>query len=1409
MSKKYIIILILNIFLFNSALAQYWEKVTNIPPAYNSTHYLDVFFLPNGQNGWMCGFNGHVIRTTNGGATWLGTTVPGANHLESIHFPSALIGYTSGVEGIWKTTDGGASWVSIRPADTVNYWGCYFANDDVGLVIGEGCSAPYTQYFWRTTNGGASWTLKTYNVPNSGLTDLVLYSPNGLGYATSSGFIWTTLDGGENWSVYEQTGPNIWQEEITNIGNSFLVPYSGNTCSGGINDGGMRFFDGSIWRSYKTGAEMFGAFMINEETGWACGDFNAVYYTNDAGKTWELRNCGIESSHLDDIWFVNANTGWIAGTKVYKLAGDKQTVSKDEIDFGTACIPNTDTGIVYVKSMSFFNHGAIAEITEDLEGVFSIVSPANMSFTVNSCDSVGIIVKFDPQEEKDYTGKLRIVIDGNPFIVNLKGNAYILSAKPSDTLIDFGAVPCRQTVRDTITWLSEKSFESINNVFVVYGPNNIKYLSGYPATLIKNSKEPSAFSAQPADTGWVVAKFGFKMLPCKTNYYVTVKVYGVSPIIESDKQVDYGLNCTNSMLDTIPIANNGNTDLIISQAYLTDFSKGFSLAGWTSKSSLPVTIKPGKSDSIIVSYKAKVNTPVQVSLVLRNNDVTSNNGNKDPYNIYLKGEVLSVRLQGDSALDFGDVCIGTSKTLKCRIKNLGNMLSSVRIDSSGCNQFHADLSDLQLPIELNTLDSMDFTTVFRPETMGDITGVIRYYDKSCGDSLILNIKGRGVSSAIEAIPEMISAVIQTLADTVKREITVRNIGNMPAKIQSYSFNPPIPDLYHKLSSALPFTLNQGESRLLELELSSNSDIEINSRICFVVDSLCPSEDCTELELLSHSNWLDISPDSIIFGLIKCPGKYAKEIKILNKGNTEETIEQVDFRKGGIFGFNNLPGLPAIIKPADSLVFLIVYETGNEGVFNDTIHIKSGNKQRYKDYYIIVNAEFRTPKIALSKKEIDFGTVEQCDTDRVVQFKIFNYGTYPDTLSVSVLNNNDGFGIVPIQEIQIDSNDSIDVSVTCIPHNMPLGNNSEIFRLQSQVCDSTFLITTKANIIHPLLTIDPPALDFGTVWVSESQTKTITISNNSGYDKWVDSIAIDNPFYKHDLLAPFKLQDGGTKEMILKFTSPAMGSYPGNIRIYESSVCYDSSLVSLLASSPEEVYYMELLLDDLYATPGDTVIFTLRLNHDNRNLSHDLTKLGINSIDYKFTFDNYLFYPASILVKEEGNFKELSINREFGKLSGKIDGTIPSKLFLESGEIMKIKGIALASVPQKTIIGIAEFILESPKSIQLTKKDGSLTVEGFCTFEAMYKLQWNNKDYIWLLSNVVTDKINLSTKLEKGNNLSIEAYDLIGRQALKYDYYAPSGINKKEIDISGLQNGTYLIYIELGRERFIYRAVVAK
>lgn len=297
-----------------------WQKA-NLPMPFATGYYLDIFFLPSDpQLGWACSLEGYVVRTTDGGNTWRGaqTTRP---FLEHIQFLTPRIGYTSGPAGIYRSDDGGASWRDITPLDPNNEkgWGCYFINQDEGIYLVGGCTTGLQAYY-RTTDGGRSWSVSFTNEFGSGLSDAIIDDRTGVGFAVSSGVLWRTTDFGRSWRLHARTGGKYWTEELSWKNRTFLLPTSGLDCDGqtrGI--GSLRWSsdDGRSWREFQTNANMFGSFLIDETRGWGVGDDAAVYYTDDAGKTWTLRNCGI-TGNMDDIWFISDTLGWIAGEGLYR-----------------------------------------------------------------------------------------------------------------------------------------------------------------------------------------------------------------------------------------------------------------------------------------------------------------------------------------------------------------------------------------------------------------------------------------------------------------------------------------------------------------------------------------------------------------------------------------------------------------------------------------------------------------------------------------------------------------------------------------------------------------------------------------------------------------------------------------------------------------------------------------------------------------------------------------------------------------------------------------------------------------------------------------------------------------------------------------------------------------------------------
>jgi photosystem II stability/assembly factor-like uncharacterized protein len=122
-----------------------WTQAANLPGSYFAMTFV------NASTGIICGDNGIMKRTTNGGTNWTTITAGTTNDLQAIKFVTSTKVYAVGSAGtILKSTDAGATWVSQVSGTTVSLRGFdMFATDDFGVAAGAGGTMR------RTTNGGA------------------------------------------------------------------------------------------------------------------------------------------------------------------------------------------------------------------------------------------------------------------------------------------------------------------------------------------------------------------------------------------------------------------------------------------------------------------------------------------------------------------------------------------------------------------------------------------------------------------------------------------------------------------------------------------------------------------------------------------------------------------------------------------------------------------------------------------------------------------------------------------------------------------------------------------------------------------------------------------------------------------------------------------------------------------------------------------------------------------------------------------------------------------------------------------------------------------------------------------------------------------------------------------------------
>lgn len=184
---------------------------TFFPLVTGTTENLSRISFVNENTGYASGSNGTVIKTTNAGAVWSGVNIPASGVVRFDHIDANNVIAVTGLS-FYKTTDGGANWVSGTLAGK-SAVGVEMVNNLTGYIAGSESNSNGSVN--KTTDGGNTWQLIISNmtVPLNG----VCFTSENTGYiygglnssipSLATSYIGKTTNGGLNWH-YQISGSN-------------------------------------------------------------------------------------------------------------------------------------------------------------------------------------------------------------------------------------------------------------------------------------------------------------------------------------------------------------------------------------------------------------------------------------------------------------------------------------------------------------------------------------------------------------------------------------------------------------------------------------------------------------------------------------------------------------------------------------------------------------------------------------------------------------------------------------------------------------------------------------------------------------------------------------------------------------------------------------------------------------------------------------------------------------------------------------------------------------------------------------------------------------------------------------------------------------------------------------------------
>lgn len=289
----------------------YWSRPT---PTGNILY--SVYF-PDRKYGYAAGAFGTIIKTTDGGTTWIDLNSNSADDLSEIYFINRLDGFAAGSSGsILKTTNGGSNWVKVFTGTDV------YLHDIIFPVQATGYCAGLSGTVLKSSDKGNSWR-KIVSGTTAPLFCLDFIDDE-KGIAGGYKIIIKTSDGGKSWDNQDLDYSKIESVAGVSYINDNTIYAAGNIPGGSFcktTDGGVSWkistlglpyvFDGSVdlVRSMS---------FLNVNTGYIVTDFGTILKTSDSGNTW-IRDSSFRPSYtklsvMYDINIADSNCIFISGS---------------------------------------------------------------------------------------------------------------------------------------------------------------------------------------------------------------------------------------------------------------------------------------------------------------------------------------------------------------------------------------------------------------------------------------------------------------------------------------------------------------------------------------------------------------------------------------------------------------------------------------------------------------------------------------------------------------------------------------------------------------------------------------------------------------------------------------------------------------------------------------------------------------------------------------------------------------------------------------------------------------------------------------------------------------------------------------------------------------------------------------
>lgn len=1394
MGIRYLGITVLLFLPLSIATAQ-WQKSPDFPnDFFNEVQFVDNTF------GWVTRMNATVSRTTDGGSSWQSSTLPNAtnSYNRDICFVSRTAGFVSGEDGVWKTTNGGATWTSITPAGFSGGSSSIWFTDANTGVAGIGACIDSTVKFYRTTDGGTSWTSVQYTSTMDVAVGGIAYLNGTWLAAGGRGKLWRSNDGGATWTL-TNTGSNGWQEDIITFGNDVLIASTtGSAC--GVAGGGtvLRSSNGGSTWTITTFASnlMWGVTRYSPTEGWTCGDGGLALKTTDGGGTWVEQSCGLPRGiRIDDINFTDATHGWAVGDGLYKLADASIDVSPDTIDFGAIPVGSKSADSI-AKIRSFFPTltTANARIAGTDLSQFGLGS-GGVAIPVGVCSTSPAAVFFAPTSQGLKTAVLEVTVQGSPVrrVVVLRGRGIqgeiSVMAKPAlDTMV------CGVNATDSILIRNIGSGPlNILGVRNVDSPGGLLQVVGvrYPAPILPGGAlwlkvQATAYTAGSFESTLEILSDDVAHSPMnvRMRYYrrrfAAALSTGELTLAPTPVGVRTNISC-------IEYSNRGDATQYIDAIESLGGDAEIALIDQT----FPVAVTAGKS--VQFCFHA---TPSDTGWYERRFAIRTSPCQRDTQFV-VRALGRSAIVRADTVVAMPDItCERASRTV-IPIANTGN--DTLQLDRPSISGTDADgltiVSPATWPLRIAPNESSAITVELEPQAASatpSATLTFATNDRFDGRSTLRIHVSTTRSSAI-ARPTVSSVDVGEICIGDDRAIALRvaSLGNADARVVSAKL---LGATETVTSISIPPTgavLPPGMQDSLTLRVAPvirgafTSLVEIRTEPCARIDTVSVSGTGVEIELAS---------DAVTnLGTLLHERPATAKIRVRNDGNVAATISKVTPETSGRVTMTDQ--LPLSIPAGGFIDLNIAISTSAIGPFTESLHIEAS--AQCADAIdvdvsgIVVDAG--GVSLLVHTSELRFDPLFECE--KVCnEVELESVGEHPVVITdIRIEGASNSFHVEPIVSgAEIAPGTRMNIPVCYVPQSDDDVSVAELVLETSDTAMREVRIPLRAESMKGLSVA--PELWFGVVADNAERDSAIIISNPSSRPLSITWEHVDEPFSVVTKL-PLTIPAHGSAPIVVRARN--VDAFASVTALFGTShPCGDTLSVTLQALSDDR-FVVTTSADTSVGRWGSSISVPIHYV--------DTTRARATEFTLVVTASSSLLEPRAVIPAPGIHAEKLAFDVESGALSLRIrsaDGlAISSSDSLVRLEYEVLRGDAIAT-------SIAPVITGMRPGIVTQSNPGAFMLEDYCDAHSRLLRTTGRILLMQNTPNPASTRTVIEFETSFDDNVVIAVFDLRGNEVKRIlDERMPAGRRRIEVETSQLPAGTYTYRLLTGLQSLSRRLVI--